>query len=227
MKVGGFRSCGGPEKLEVLEVPEPRVDRADVLIRVAACGLNHFDLFVLRGPAPEGMKFPFWGGADVAGEVVMVGDEVTSVAAGDRVVVNPGLFCGWCEHCLAGEESLCDRFGILGDTAPGGFAELVAVPHTNVLRLPQHVSFVEAAAVPLVFQTAWRALVTRARVQPGEDVLILGASGGVATAAIRDRPARRCPRSRHHEQCREGRAGEKARRGRRLRFGRAKTSGPR
>lgn len=184
MKAAGFRETGGPEKIELLDVPEPAMGPSDVLIRVEAAALNHFDLLVLAGPLPEDAPRPFWGGADVAGVVSAVGREVASFAPGDRVVVNPSLFCGRCEHCVAGQESLCDDYGILGDTRPGGFAELVAVDERNVLHLPEDVSFERAAAAPLVFQTAWRALVTRARLRPGEDVLILGASGGVGTAAI-------------------------------------------
>jgi NADPH:quinone reductase-like Zn-dependent oxidoreductase len=184
MKAMVYDACGGPEKIHPAEVPKPGVGRDDVLVQVRACALNHMDLFVRRGPAGNEKKFPFWGLADVAGVVAEVGGGVDSRKAGERVIVNPSLSCGACEYCLAGEDSLCVDFKILGDEVPGGAAEYVAVPARNVLPLPDDFPFEEAAAVPLVFQTAWRALVTQARLRPGEDVLILGASGGVASAAI-------------------------------------------
>lgn len=184
MRAAGFEACGGPEQIRGLEVPAPEPGPGEVRIEVRACGLNHFDLLVLRGPVPPAHGFPFWGGADVAGTVGSVGPGVGSVEPGERVLLNPALWCGACEHCLAGDESLCQSFGILGDDRPGGFAEYVVVPERNVLPIPADLSFEAAAAVPLAFQTAWRALVTKGRVRPGEDVLIIGAGGGVATAAI-------------------------------------------
>jgi len=184
MKAAVFFEPGGPEKIQIREVPNPQVAPDQVLVQVKACALNHFDLLVLREADPETFPFPFWGGADISGVVAEVGKSISHFKPGDHVVINPGLFCGKCEHCLSGEESLCNSYGIIGDTVPGGFAEYIAVNEENVLKLPDGISFEEAAAVPLVFQTAWRALMTRAAIQPGEDVLILGASGGVGSAAI-------------------------------------------
>jgi len=185
MKAMVFDECGGPEKIHSAEVPAPDVGREDVLIRVKACALNHMDLFVRRGPAEPGKKFPFWGLADLAGVVSEVGAGVVDgCRPGDRVIVNPALSCGICEFCRSGEDSLCIEFKILGDEVPGGAAEFVAVPARNVARLPDDFAFEEAAAIPLVFLTAWRAVTTQARLRPGEDILILGASGGVASAAI-------------------------------------------
>ena len=108
MKVAGFHEAGGPEKIEIIEVPEPTMGPRSVLVRVEAASLNHFDLLVVAGPLPEGAPTPFWGGGDVAGVVTAVGRDVSSFVPGDRVVVNPSLFCGRCEHCIAAEESLCD-----------------------------------------------------------------------------------------------------------------------
>jgi len=155
-----------------------------VLVQVKACALNHLDLWVRRGLPGLELKLPFWSGSDVAGVVAEVGADVVTIKPGDRVIINPSLSCGVCEYCMAGEESLCVDFKILGEHVPGGCAEFVAAPAGNLMRLPDGFSFEEAAAVPLVFQTAWRALITQARLRPGEDVLILGASGGAATAAI-------------------------------------------
>ena len=184
MKAAVFYEPGGPEKIQIGEVPNPQIDHDQVLIQVKACALNHFDLLVLREADPDNFTFPFWGGADIAGVVAETGKSVNQFASGDRVVANPSLYCGQCEHCLSGEESQCNSYGIIGDTVPGGFAEYIAVDAMNVMKLPEQISFEEAAATPLVYQTAWRALISRAGVRPGEDVLILGASGGVGSASI-------------------------------------------
>jgi NADPH:quinone reductase-like Zn-dependent oxidoreductase len=184
MKAAVFYEPGGPEKIQLGEVPNPQIDQGQVLIQVKACSLNHFDLLVLREADPDNFTFPFWGGADITGVVAEVGESVNQFKIGDRVVVNPGLSCGQCEHCLNGEESQCNSYGIIGDTIPGGFAEFIAIDETNVLKLPGQLSFEEAAATPLVFQTAWRALMSQGSLRPGEDVLILGASGGVGSASI-------------------------------------------
>jgi len=184
MKAAVFYEPGGPEKIQFGEVPNPQIDQDQVLIQVKACSLNHFDLLVLREADPDNFTFPFWGGADIAGIVAEIGKSVNQFELGDRVVVNPGLSCGQCEHCLNGEESQCNSYGIIGDTIPGGFAEFIAVNETNLLKLPDQLSFEEAAATPLVYQTAWRALMTQGSLRPGENILILGASGGVGSASI-------------------------------------------
>lgn len=184
MRAAGFTECGGPEVIRIMEVPRPVAGPGQVLVQVHACALNYMDLWSLWGPADESYTFPFWGGADIAGVVAEVGPGVNGLQTGQRVLVNPSLYCGHCEYCIAGEESLCNTYGILGGDTTGGLAEYVAVKAEALMELPEAMCFEEAAAVPLVFQTAWRALVTRAQVRPGDDVLILGASGGVASAAI-------------------------------------------
>jgi NADPH:quinone reductase-like Zn-dependent oxidoreductase len=180
MKAAVFYECGGPEKIQVADVPKATFNRDQLLVEVKAAALNHLDLWRLGGPADPGQQFPSWSGSDIAGVVAEIGDRVEGVEPGERVLVNPSLSCGVCEHCVAGEESLCLEYGILG----GGFAEFVAVAPDKVMPLPSEKSYVEAAAVPLVYQTAWRALISQAKLRPGEDVLVLGASGGVASAAI-------------------------------------------
>jgi len=184
VKAAVFFEPGGPEKIQVAEVPTAQFNHNQLLIQVKACSLNHFDLLVLREIDPENFNFPFWGGADIAGIVSEVGKFVDQFKVGDRVVINPSLYCGECEHCLAGEESQCNSYGIIGDTVPGGFAEYIAVDAGNCLKIPESISFEEAAATPLVFQTAWRALMSKANIRPGDNVLILGASGGVGSASI-------------------------------------------
>ncbi len=184
MRAAVFYEHGGIDKLVMADVPQPTVGAGDVLVRVHAVALNHLDLFVREGIPGLRLTLPHIGGSDIAGVVAEVGADVRGVPVGQRVVINPSLWCGQCEFCVAGEHCLCVNFGILGEHAPGGTAEYVAVPARNILPIPDSLDFAHAAASPLVFQTAWRALITQARLRAGETVLILGASGGVATAAI-------------------------------------------
>ncbi len=176
---------GGPEVLEYVEDrPEPVAGPDEVLVHVHAASLNHLDLTVRKGLPTLKLTLPHILGADVAGEVAKLGSDVTGFEPGDRVVANPGLTCGRCESCVAGDDSLCPDYRILGEHVPGTYAEYVAVPARNLLPIPVDMDWVTAAAAPLVFMTAWRLLVTRAAVRPGEDVLILGAGSGVSMAAI-------------------------------------------
>ena len=184
MKALAFSEFGGPEKLRLQDVPDPTIGADDVLVRVRACALNHLDLFVREGIPALRTPLPFWTGCDIAGDVAEVGSNVRSVKVGDRVGVNPNLTCGRCEFCLAGEDSLCVRYGILGEHRPGGLAQLVRVRATNVLPLPAHVSYEDAASFILTNMTAWRMVVTQGDVRPGQDVLILGVGGGVSSTAV-------------------------------------------
>lgn len=184
MRAVGFRSHGGLDALAPLEVPTPTVGADEVLVRVRACALNHLDLWVREGLPGLKLQMPHIPGCDVAGEVVELGSGVAYPPKGARVAVNPGRWCGTCEWCARGEHPLCPEYKIMGEHTPGGYAEFVSVPAANCVELPTDFDVVEAAAAPLVYQTAWRALVTRARIRPGEDVLILGAGSGVSTAAI-------------------------------------------
>ena len=160
MKAIVIREHGGPEKLKLEEIPTPEISDTEVLVRVKACALNHLDIWIRRGI--PGIEPPHIPGADVAGVVEKVGSAVKDIKVGERVVLNPNLNCGECEYCQMGEDSLCVTYGILGEHAPGGYAEFVKVPARNVIKIPDHVSFDEAAAVPLTFMTAWRMVVTRA-----------------------------------------------------------------
>lgn len=184
MRAAGFYEHGDLDRLQIIEAPRPEPGPGEVLIEVRAVALNHLDLWVLQGLPGLQLEMPHIGGSDIAGVIAEVGDGVTGISVGQRVVVNPTLSCGTCEWCRRGEDSLCDEFGVIGEHTRGGMAEYVAVPARNVMLFPQATPFPDAAAAPLVFLTAWRALITRGKLRPGEDVLILGASGGVATAAI-------------------------------------------
>jgi len=175
---------GKTDRLVVAEMPTPRPGPDEVRVAVRAAALNHLDLFVLGGLPGLTVSFPHIGGADGAGVVAEVGAGVTTWKSGDEVVINPGLWCGGCEWCARGEESQCLTFRLLGEHVHGTFAEFVNVPARSLARRPPHLGWVEAAAFPLTYLTAWRMLVTRARLRPGEVVLIHGIGGGVAQAAL-------------------------------------------
>jgi NADPH:quinone reductase-like Zn-dependent oxidoreductase len=184
MKAVAIRAHGGPEVVRLEDLPEPQAGPGQVVVSVRAAALNHLDLWVRKGWPGLGLAFPHVLGSDVAGVVEAVGPGVEGPKPGDPVVLNPSLGCGRCERCLSGRENLCRRFAILGEHVSGGMAERLAVPARNVLPKPARLSFEEAAAVPLTFMTAWHALVQRARVRPGETVLVHAAGSGVGVAAV-------------------------------------------
>ncbi|HXI22103.1 MAG TPA: zinc-binding dehydrogenase [Gemmatimonadales bacterium] len=186
MKALTLTATGGPEHLRLQDVPtpEPRAPD-DVRVRVQAAALNHLDLFVAGGLPGLTYQFPHIVGADGAGVVDACGPGATRVRPGDRVLINPGISCGACEWCGAGEQPLCPGFGILGEHRAGTLAEYVVVPEANLAPLPPAMSWAQAAAFPLVTLTAWRMLIGRAALRPGERVLIWGIGGGVAQAALR------------------------------------------
>jgi NADPH:quinone reductase-like Zn-dependent oxidoreductase len=184
MKALAFHEHGGLDRLRYQDVPDPAIGPADVLVRVRACALNHLDLFVREGLPGFRLPLPFWTGCDIAGEVAAVGAAVREVTVGDRVAVNPNLHCGRCEFCEKGEQSLCVTYGILGEHVQGGLAEYVKVAGDKTLKLPAHVKYEDAAAFILVNMTAWRMLVTQARLRAGEDLLVIGVGGGVSSTAV-------------------------------------------
>ena len=177
---------GGLERLEYrTDLPLPELHApTDVRVRMRAGALNHLDLWVVRGLPGVTITPPWIMGADGVGEIESVGSAVRDVSVGDRVIINPGISDRSCDYCLAGEQSLCVRFALLGEHRPGTFAEYVVVPATNVRPVPRDVPDDVAAAFTLATLTAWRMVVTRAQVRPGEDVLIQGIGGGVAIAAL-------------------------------------------
>ncbi len=180
-----IRGYDGPAGVSVQDVPRPAAgDPYDVVVSVRAAALNRLDLFVLGGLPGVTHAFPHTIGCDAAGIVEAVGPAVTRVKPGDRVLLNPGLSCGRCEPCRAGEQSLCVTYRLLGEHVTGTFAEAVRVPEVNVHHAPARASWEECAAFGLVTLTAWRMLTTRAGLRPGETVLIWGIGGGVALAAL-------------------------------------------
>jgi NADPH:quinone reductase-like Zn-dependent oxidoreductase len=184
MKAIVFEKHGGPDVLRYVDAPDPVANANEVLVRVKACALNHLDLWVRRGLPGVAIPLPHIPGSDVAGEVAEIGAGVTTVRPGQKVVLAPGVTCGKCPACISGHDNRCRSFTNLGYMIDGGCAEFVKVPEVNCLLYPENLSWEEAASIPLVFQTAWHMLLVRAELQPGEDVLILGAGSGVGTAAI-------------------------------------------
>ncbi|MBM2842379.1 MAG: Alcohol dehydrogenase zinc-binding domain protein, partial [Anaerolineales bacterium] len=184
MRTIHFHRHGGLEVLEYHELPDPVPGPGEVLVRLTAAALNHADLWVREGWPGLKLEMPHIPGSDGAGSIAALGLGVSSLAEGQRVVIDGNLGCGECEACLAGQDNLCSDWHLLGETVSGTYAEAVVVPARNVLPLPDGFDEHAAAAAALVFLTAWHSLMTRGRIQAGESVLVVGASGGVNTAAI-------------------------------------------
>lgn len=177
------REHGGVDRLERLYVADPVAGAGEAIIAPRAVALNHLDIWVRRGVPGHRFPLPLIAGAEVAGVI----EEIAPNARwkeGDAVIVAPGFSCGLCIACLSGNDSLCLGFGIFGEARNGGAAEKMVVPIRNLLRKPAALTFPEAAAVPLDFQTAWHMLVARAQLRPGETVLVQAGGSGVGSAAV-------------------------------------------
>jgi NADPH:quinone reductase-like Zn-dependent oxidoreductase len=184
MRAVAIHEHGGPDVLRPGDLPDPAPVAGEAIVRVRAVALNHLDVWTRKGQAGVKTVFPHVLGDDIAGEIAVLPSPVQGLSVGQRVMLSPGTSCGRCRMCLTGEDNACRAYSILGHGRHGGYAEYVSVPFANVIPIPDHVSLEEAAAFPLVFLTAWRMLVTRARVQPGDDVLVWAAGSGVGMAAI-------------------------------------------
>jgi NADPH:quinone reductase-like Zn-dependent oxidoreductase len=184
MQAVQFTAHGGTDVVEYGTVPDPEPDTGEVVVDVKAGALNHLDVWTRNGLPGLDLALPHIPGSDAAGVVSAVGEGVSRFDVGDRVAVTAGTFCGECEFCRAGEYTLCVEFEILGEHTRGVHSEYAAVHEDNLVAVPEGVDWETAAAAPLVFGTAWRMLVTRADVSPGERVLVMGASGGVGHAAV-------------------------------------------
>ncbi|MBI2849082.1 MAG: zinc-binding dehydrogenase [Chloroflexi bacterium] len=184
MRAAVFYEHGGIEKLKLEEMAKPHPAPGEALVRVRACGVNRLDLLVRSGQLGARITTPHILGSEVAGEIAELGEPVTDLSVGQRVVIAPYLYCGRCEYCLSGEESVCLRGDILGMMGNGGYAEFVRAPASNLVSIPANVSFNDAAAVTLSTLTAWHMVVTRARTTPGETVLVLAAGSGIGSSAI-------------------------------------------
>jgi NADPH:quinone reductase-like Zn-dependent oxidoreductase len=185
MKALTLVAHGGPEQLKVQELPQPTIASPDqVLVRMRTAALNRLDLLIAAGLPGPALQFPHVVGSDGAGVVEQAGEAVRQFRTGDRVMINPTLSCGDCPACSEGEQSLCARLRVLGEHCAGTVAEFVVVPAQNLVPVPTAMPWPQAAAFSLATLTAWRMLVTRARLEAGESVLIWGIGGGVALAAL-------------------------------------------
>lgn len=184
------------ENVVIQDVPVPTPGPGEVLVRVGGASLNRKDLFALadlRGPGIRSRPpLPHVNGTDGWGTVAETGQDAGPWRPGDRVVVYPGLYCGACAFCVQGETSACVTYGVLGEQRWGAHAEFVVAPARNLEPIPDHLDAEALACMGGSWLTAWRALVTVAVVRPGETVLVVGASGGVGTAAIRIARAAGC-----------------------------------
>src|SRR5712691_9678508 len=167
MKAVRFHEHGGPEVLKYEDAPEPKIQANEVLVKIKTCALNHLDLWLRMGVRDWKLSMPHIVGTDISGEVAEVGSLVGRVKVGERVLLCPGISCGQCEACFKGLDSACRSYTLFGVMADGGYAEYVKSPEANVVPVPSGLTFDEAAAVPLVFTTAWHMLFGRAGLRPG------------------------------------------------------------
>ncbi|MGE0547806.1 MAG: zinc-binding dehydrogenase [Kofleriaceae bacterium] len=178
-----LREHGGPEVLTLEQLPIPEPGPGEVRVQVKAIALNHLDLWVRRGGPAFKLEYPHRLGSDVAGVVDAVGPGVPA-KPGTKVVVQPGVSCGTCIQCLGGHDNLCRYYKILGENTQGGYADYIVVPAANLAPYPERLTFPQAAASLLTFLTAWQMVVHKARVAPGDVVLVHGAGSGIGVAAI-------------------------------------------
>ncbi|WP_430506377.1 zinc-binding dehydrogenase [Haloparvum sp. PAK95] len=184
MKAVQFSEHGDRDVIEYGDYPDPEPGRGEVLLDVKAGALNHLDIWTRRGLPGIDLEMPHVPGSDAAGVVLETGEGVTRFSEGDHAAVSAGVACGECEFCRDGDPTLCPHFSIIGEHQEGVHSELTTVPADNLVPVPDHVDWEVAGSASLVFQTAWRMLQTRADVEAGESVLVLGASGGVGHAAV-------------------------------------------
>jgi NADPH:quinone reductase-like Zn-dependent oxidoreductase len=184
MKAVRIREHGDFDVLRIEALPEPKPSPGELLVAIKAAGINHLDTWVRRGVPGHSFPLPITPGSDGAGEVVALGEGVTGYSVGDRVAVAPGYACGNCDECHSGRDHYCGRYGIYGESGDGTQCELFRLPVVNALPLPADLGFNEAAAIPLVFLTAWEMLIAKGRLHKGNTVLIHAAGSGVSSAAI-------------------------------------------
>jgi NADPH:quinone reductase-like Zn-dependent oxidoreductase len=193
MKAVVIREHGGPEVLNIEEIPVPRPGVQEVLIKVEATALNHLDVFAregLKGPGVPKLTLPHISGVDIVGRVVEYGSDLTAGVKvkrpkeGERVLVNPAFGCGECRFCRTGEPSMCGDYKIVGEHLWGGLAEYVVVPAKNIISVPNHIASEVAAAIPAVYTTAWRGVINVGKLKPSDVVLVIGASGGLGSAQL-------------------------------------------
>lgn len=183
MKAVVFRQHGGPEQLKHVSVQTPKAGRGEVLIRVKAVALNHLDIWMRQGLGVE-IPMPHISGSDVCGIVAKLGEGVTGLRPGDRVIVSPGQTGGQYDHLYPGRENLCPDFRIFGFQVQGGYADYCVTEARHVIPVSSTLTHTEWAAIPLTFLTAYHMLLTRARLEPGQRVVVNGCGSGLGIAAI-------------------------------------------
>lgn len=189
MKAVVFSEQGSTEVLRYTDVPKPTLGADEVLVKVEACAVNYLDLHARRNRPEIAKKFqrgerPHILGSDIAGTIAEIGTAARGVSVGDRIVLAPCIPCDVCSDCHRGAENLCDTQELIGFQTNGGYAEYVKAPVQNAIRIPDELSFVSAAAMPIAYLTAWHMLMTRAQLRPEDDILILGVGGGVGSAGL-------------------------------------------
>ncbi|RFU65044.1 zinc-binding dehydrogenase [Peribacillus glennii] len=191
MKAVVIREHGGLEALKLEQIAIPVPGPGEVLLKVEATALNHLDIFArqgLKGPGVPKITLPHISGVDIVGRVAYYGaplpGQKVSIEEGHRVLINPAIGCNECRFCRRGEPSMCPDYQILGEHFWGGLAEYVVAPARNIIPVPDHIASETAAAIPAVYTTAWRGVMTVAQVKPSDIVLVVGASGGLGTAQV-------------------------------------------
>jgi NADPH:quinone reductase-like Zn-dependent oxidoreductase len=184
MKAVMFHNHGGPEVLQYSDIETPQPGPGQVLVKLKAAALNRLDLWVRQGWPGIRLEYPHIPGADGAGEIAALGEQVSGRQVGERVVINSNLGCGVCDFCIAGEDNRCRSWELLGETRRGTYAEYVSIPASHAYPIPTGFPEEQAAAAALVFHTAWHSLIERGQLRPGESVLVIGAAGGVNSACI-------------------------------------------
>jgi NADPH:quinone reductase-like Zn-dependent oxidoreductase len=184
MRAVRIHEHGDLDVLRLETLPDPSPGPGEVLVEIKAIGVNHLDTWVRRGVPGHHFPLPITPGADAAGVIAALGPGATGLAVGERVAVAPGYSCGHCEACLSGRDHTCRHFGIYGESRDGTDCEYIAVPVANALPLPEGLGFREAAAISLVFLTAWEMLVVKGGLKTGDTVLVHAAGSGVSSAAI-------------------------------------------
>lgn len=190
MKSVRIHQHGGIDVLKYEDIPIPNIKRNQCLVKLKATALNHLDIWVRKGM--PGVPLPMIMGSDGAGTVEQVGQEVSDFSSGDRVLIQPLTYCGKCQWCKQKKENYCDKWGIFGESQDGTQCEYMAINADHLRNIPDNMSFEEAAAFPLVAETAYTMLINRANIQPGETVFVWGASSGVGSVAIQIALAMKC-----------------------------------
>lgn len=184
MKAAIFRNHGPIENLEIAEMEKPKIGDDEILLKVETAALNRLDIWVRNGSPALTIPLPHIGGSDFAGIITEIGSKITLFRVGDRVVANAGISCKKCDNCLRDEHSLCQSFKLLGEHEWGGLAQFVKVPETNIVKIPEHISFDTAAAASLTSLTAYRMIISQARIRSTDNILVIGAGGGIGTISV-------------------------------------------